>query len=73
MLNTHSCGARWGGAGRSHCGGCHRTFSSDSAWQRHRRDLRCRAPEDSGLIARENRYGGVLWGWPGSWSPDDDG
>ena len=53
MLNTHSCGARWGGAGRCHCAGCHETFSSDSAWTRHRRGLACRDPRDAGLVAAE--------------------
>ena len=53
MLNTHSCGARWGGAGRCHCAGCHETFSSDSAWTRHRRGLACRDPRDAGLVAAD--------------------
>ena len=71
MLNTHSCGARWGGAGRSHCAGCHETFSSDSAWTRHRRGLACRDPRDAGLVAADNPHGGVIWQRPGTWQPTD--
>ena len=67
MLNTHSCGARWGGAGRCHCAGCHETFSSDSAWTRHRRGLACRDPRDAGLVAVDNPHGGVMWQRPGTW------
>lgn len=62
---THGqCGKWWTGAGRSHCGGCHETFSSLTAFERHRRGLRCNDPADSGLEAREQPWG-VLWGQPG--------
>ena len=70
MINTHSCGARWTGASRAHFAGCHQTFSSDSAWQMHRRGLACRAPEDSGLIASNNPHGGVIWKRPGTWAAE---
>ena len=71
MLNTHTCGARWGGAGRCNCAGCHETFSSDSAWTRHRRGLACRDPRDAGLVAADNPHGGVVWQRPGTWQPTD--
>lgn len=70
MIHTHFCGARWTGASRAHCAGCHQTFSSYSAWQMHRRGLACRAPEDSGLIASNNPHGGVIWKCPGTWNPE---
>ena len=43
---THGCGARWHQAGNrtSHCAGCHRTFSSTSTFDAHRRDMRCVDP-----------------------------
>ena len=67
-----SCGAWWTGLGRSHCAaaGCHRTFSCDSAADKHRigtfgTDRRCAHPTDVGLVARSKPYGD-LWGWPSS-------
>lgn len=69
---THSCGAKWSGAGRAHCGACHITFSGDSAFDRHRRgegDRRCLDPASVGLVPRENRLGGAIWGHAGTWNP----
>lgn len=61
---THGeCGSWWTGAERSHASCCHRTFSSLSAFDQHRKGLRCNNPEDVGLVAREKPYG-TLWGWP---------
>ncbi|GHB55833.1 hypothetical protein GCM10010331_49620 [Streptomyces xanthochromogenes] len=57
------CGAWWTGTERSHASCCHRTFSSLSAFDQHRKGLRCNNPEDVGLIAREKPFG-TLWGWP---------
>ena len=34
---THSCGARWTGTRPAHCAACHVTFSSDAAFDAHRR------------------------------------
>jgi hypothetical protein len=59
-----ACKRWWTGAERSHCGGCCRTFSSLTAFERHRRGLRCNDPASVGLVAREKPYG-VLWGLPG--------
>lgn len=61
---SHSCGARWTGSQRSHCGGCHLTFSSLTSFEMHRRGLRCNAPESVGLVTRETEFGAV-WGKPG--------
>lgn len=61
---THgACGQWWTGAERSHCGGCHITLSSLTAFERHRRGMRCNNPEAVGLVAREKPYG-TLWGLP---------
>lgn len=58
-----ACGRWWTGAERSHCGGCHQTFTGMSAFERHRKGLRCNDPASVGLVARFRPYG-VLWGWP---------
>jgi hypothetical protein len=34
-----------------------------SAFERHRKSLRCNDPASVGLVARIKSYG-VLWGWP---------
>ena len=67
---THTCGAWWTGLGRAHCpaDGCHRTFSCDSAADKHRVgafgvDRRCVDPATVGLVARQMPWG-VMWGWP---------
>lgn len=58
------CGKWWTGAERSHASCCHRTFSSLSAFDKHRQGGRCNDPADIGLIARGKPFG-ELWGWPG--------
>jgi len=69
-----SCGAWWTGLGRAHCAaaGCHRTFSTDGAADKHRVgkhgiDRRCVDPATVGLVAVTKPYG-VLWQHPG---PED--
>jgi hypothetical protein len=69
---THTCGAWWTGVSRAHCPaeGCHRTFSCDSAADKHRvgtfgADRRCANPAEVGLVARAMPFG-VMWGWPSS-------
>jgi hypothetical protein len=57
------CGSWWTGAERSHCGGCHATFSSLTSFERHRKGMTCNPPEEVGLVARQKPYG-VLWGLP---------
>lgn len=64
------CQRWWTGTGRAHCAaaGCHRTFSCESAAERHRVgtpgvDRRCVDPASVGLAAREMPFG-VLWSWP---------
>jgi hypothetical protein len=62
---THgACQQWWTGTERSHAGCCHRTFSSLSAFDRHRKGGRCNDPATVGLVARQMPYG-LLWSWPG--------
>lgn len=66
-----SCGAWWTGLSRAHCAapGCHRTFSCDSAADKHRQgrhgiDRHCADPATVGLVPIQKSYG-VLWQNPG--------
>lgn len=64
-----ACGSWWSGINRAHCAACCRTFSGDSAAEKHRVgtpgvDRHCADPATVGLVAREMPYG-ILWGWPG--------
>ena len=68
---TCSCGEWWTGLGRAHCAtpGCHRTFSTDSAADKHRIgkfgvDRRCTDPATVGLVPVTKPYG-TLWQHPG--------
>lgn len=54
------CGRSWGGLRRSHCGACHHTFSSLTAFDKHRSGFLCRVPHTIGLVEREG-----VWGMPG--------
>ncbi|MEU4133626.1 FDXHR family putative zinc-binding protein [Streptomyces wuyuanensis] len=58
-----ACGRWWTGTERSHCGGCHETFTGLTAFERHRKGLRCNPPAEVGLVARQKPYG-TLWGQP---------
>ncbi|WP_405673171.1 hypothetical protein [Streptomyces sp. NBC_01530] len=58
-----SCRSWWTGNERSHCGGCHLTYSSLTAFDRHRKGGTCQPPESVGLVARQKPYG-TLWGIP---------
>jgi hypothetical protein len=60
---THGCGSWWTGAERSHCGSCHRTFTALTAFEIHRRGLRCNEPASVHLVARQMPFGD-LWGQP---------
>jgi hypothetical protein len=62
------CKQWWTGEQRSHCGACHITLSSLTAFEIHRRGLRCNPPETVGLVARQAKFG-TYWGQPG---PDPD-
>ena len=63
------CGRTWTGATRCHCATCHASFTSVTAFDRHRRGFQCRPPAACGLVLR-----GGYWSLPGE-RPDvaDDG
>lgn len=63
-IRRGQCNSWWTGTERSHCGGCCLTFSSLTAFERHRKGLRCNDPATVGLVARQKPYGD-LWGLPG--------
>jgi hypothetical protein len=66
---THgACDSWWTGLSRSHCASCCRTFSGETAANRHRIgkhgvDRRCADPAEVGLVAAEKPYG-VMWSNP---------
>ena len=50
---TISCGTcpnTWTGNAKAHCSGCHRTFSTVGAFDRHRLRYECQNPAERGLI-----------------------
>jgi hypothetical protein len=60
-----ACGKTWRGATRAHCSGCHRTFTTVGASDKHRIgefgvDRRCTDPATVGLVHRTDG----LWGYP---------
>lgn len=77
-----SCGQWWTGPSRAHCPACHRTFSCDSAADRHRKgthgiDRRCVDPAGVGLVAVAKPWGEmwqnpapdvVVMGAPANWA-----
>lgn len=73
IAGTHACGARWSRAGACHCASCHRTFTSLSGFDTHRRGMQCLDPENivtsSGkkidMVQRTDKAGCVMWGFPG--------
>jgi hypothetical protein len=56
------CGARWSGLSTAHCGSCHVTFTSVTAFDRHRRGGRCLDPVEAGLEAKTRPGGYVAYG-----------
>ncbi len=69
------CGKTWTGLRREHCAGCHETFNSTTAGDRHRRGGRCLdpgapRPEGAGLFPVEHPWG-ICWQTspPGAYIP----
>ncbi len=50
------------------CAGCRHLFSSDTAFNAHRRAGQCLDPHDVGLVGRPSRTapGEVIWAFPAS-------
>lgn len=62
-LTCRGCPATWTGLGRAHCSAphCHRTFTSVTGFDRHRRrDGSCHHPANVGLVQRPDG----LWSAP---------
>lgn len=54
----------WYTGGRTcHCGGCHKTFSAVSSFDRHRVGGKCRTPADAGLVRNGRLF--ECYGAPG--------
>lgn len=47
------CKSTWTGLNRAHCVGCHRTFNSVGAFDKHRVGCQCADPQDLGMKADE--------------------
>lgn len=68
MVTCRSCGKGWGGLKTAHCLNCHHTFTTVSAFDKHRtgghaNDTRhCVDPELVGLVSADRAY--QCWGWP---------
>ena len=54
-----ACHQGWTGKRRCHCMTCHRTFSSTTAFDQHRRRGACLDPAGVGLIDQDG-----TWSWP---------
>jgi hypothetical protein len=52
------CAARWTATRAAHCAGCHRTFSTVSGFDKHRRDGGCLEPAAVGLELRNGMFRG---------------
>jgi len=59
-----TCGQDWTGQLACHCGGCHRTFTGITAFDRHQLAGRCCDPTQRGLVPVTKLYWSG-WGMPG--------
>lgn len=61
-MGSCRCGEKWTGLNRCHCGGlgCHRTFNSLGAFDKHRKDFKCLDPLEIGMQMSETG----IWGTP---------
>jgi hypothetical protein len=55
-FGCNSCLDRWSGLNTCHCGACHETFTTVRVLDMHRRDGKCRSPEDIGLARAQRDY-----------------
>lgn len=65
------CPNKWTGLLAAHCSACHLTFTSPTAFHKHRHEFTCKSPADVGLVGHErgtDEYKYVAWGGPS----DDD-
>ena len=69
-IGCSGCRGRWSGLNTCHCGGCHETFTSAGAFDRHRRGGKCLDPREIGLVPANKPWPG--WSWPGTWTGPED-
>ncbi|MGZ3715269.1 MAG: FDXHR family putative zinc-binding protein [Ktedonobacterales bacterium] len=75
-ITCGGCDTRWRGLGAAHCSGCHKTFTSVAAFDKHRRGSHanntrhCVDPESIGLVPARRDWPG--WQLPGTWTGPDD-
>lgn len=60
MSQCPKCRSKWTGLGRAHCSGCHHTFNSVAAFDKHRKNFECLDPLD--LKMETNEHG--IWRVP---------
>lgn len=68
--HTCRCGTTWTGLTPAHCASCHTTFTSPTAFDRHRRAGQCLTPSAAGLVPIDRKTW-TGYGWPGSYTHDD--
>ena len=59
-----ACGKAWSGIKTAHCSACHLTFTTPTAFDKHRRRGACIFPDDAGLVRSSRGY--ECYGFPGS-------
>lgn len=66
LPHSCKCGAKWSGSRTAHCAGtCHKTFSGEGPFLRHRKDGNCLDPVSRGMSLLPNRAY-ECFGYPGS-------
>lgn len=73
-MSTHPCGHATKHTSRvGCCGSCRLLFSSDSAFDRHRKGGACLHPLDVGLVEKPSRTapGELVWSLPGGYFADE--
>lgn len=65
------CGSHWAGSRTAHCGRCHRTFSSTTAFDRHWREpfTACLDPETVADLVPVPKKWGTCWSCPSDGNP----
>ena len=63
-IHCRACGASWTGLTRQHCTGCHRTFTSTTAGDKHKQRDDCLSDRElgrKGLKRSKNQFDHWLW------------
>lgn len=72
-IRANCCDAWWTGLKPGHCTSCHHTFSSVTAFDKHRTgpmdNRTCLTPESVGLVPMDRVWAG--WGFPGSYDREE--